>query len=91
MGESKQRREVMSWGTYIKSAVIGWFVTDIAPIILATVRAVVLVLADRDMTGKEKKKAAMSAIETALKIQCVEVTVKDIDEAIEKAVVELKV
>jgi len=75
---------------YIKNAILSWFITDVTPILLSTVRAVVLVLADRDMTGKEKKKAAMSAIETALKIQCVEVTADAIDKAIEDTVEELK-
>ena len=75
---------------YIKNAILGWFIKDVTPILLSTVRAVVLVLADRDMTGKEKKKAAMSAIETALKVQCVEVTADAIDKAIEDTVEELK-
>lgn len=75
---------------YIKNAILSWFIKDVTPILLSTVRAVVLVLVDRDMTGKEKKEAAMSAVENALKVQCVEVTVDAIDKAIEDTVEELK-
>lgn len=75
---------------YIKNVILGWFIKDVTPILLSTVRAVVLVLVDRDMTGKEKKEAAMSAVENALKVQCVEVTADAIDKAIEDTVEELK-
>ena len=75
---------------YIKNAILSWFIKDVTPILLSTVRAVVLVLVDRDMTGKEKKEAAMSAVENALKVQCVEVTADAIDKAIEDTVEELK-
>lgn len=79
------------WGTAIKTAVFGWLIKDVAPIVLSTVKAVVLAMASTTMTGAEKKAAAMSAIKQAFLIDGVNVTVDAIDEAIEAAVIELKV
>jgi len=78
------------WATF-KAAAFGWLIKDVAPIVLSTVKAVVLAMASTTMTGAEKKAAAMAAIRKAFYIDGVEVTVEAIDEAIEKAVVELGV
>jgi len=80
----------MMWAAF-KAAAFGWLIKDIAPIVLTTVKAVVLAMSSTTMTGKEKKAAAMAAISEAFFIDAVKVTSKDIDDAIEKAVVELNV
>ncbi len=78
------------WAAF-KTAAFGWLIKDIAPIVLTTVKAVVLAMASTTMTGKEKKAAAMAAISEAFFIDAVKVTSKDISDAIEKAVVKLNV
>ncbi len=78
------------WAAF-KTAAFGWLIKDIAPIVLSTVRAVVLAMADTSMSGAEKKATAMAAIRKAFYLDAVEVTVEAIDDAIEKAVVELNV
>lgn len=78
------------WAAF-KAAAFGWLIKDVAPIVLSTVKAVVLAMASTTMTGPEKKAAAMAAIRKAFYLDGVNVTVKAIDEAIEKAVVELDV
>ncbi len=80
----------MMWAAF-KTAAFGWLIKDIAPIVLSTVRAVVLAMADTSMSGAEKKATAMKAIKQAFYLDAVKVTSKDISDAIEKAVVELNV
>jgi hypothetical protein len=73
----------------IKSYFIGLFIKDVAPILLTTVKSVVVSMASTDMTGTEKKAAAMAAVKAALTTAGVTVANDIIDSKIEEAVAEL--
>lgn len=75
----------MSWLKYL----LGLFIKDVAPILLKIVKSVVMDMANTDLSGEQKKAAAMAAVKAALIQAGVEVTDDVIDGAIEDAVNDL--
>lgn len=66
-----------------------FFKKDIMPIVLAAAKSAVIILASTQMSGTEKKLAAMNAVKITMIKQGLSVATEVIDDAIEGCVKEL--